>query len=209
MKYIPYDWTARDMIGGNAALDFINTASRWAGEPVDRLNGPEDFADWAALAGVVDAATSARIKAAARRDPKAALDLYERARRLRAALWRIFSAVQQGRAVDAEDLAILAEWTRRASQYCELHQTGDGFERRWTADAPDMERPLLAIAQAAETLLEQGPLERLHMCGGENCEWLFLDLSKNHSRRWCNMATCGNEAKVKKFRSRQKAHDVA
>jgi predicted RNA-binding Zn ribbon-like protein len=50
-----------------------------------------------------------------------------------------------------------------------------------------------------------GPLERLHSCGGERCEWMFLDLSKNGKRRWCSMATCGNDAKVKKFRSRSKS----
>jgi predicted RNA-binding Zn ribbon-like protein len=82
-------------------------------------------------------------------------------------------------------------------------QTDDGFEERWKAGTAAAETLLFRIALSAERLLTQGRLDRLHACGGADCEWLFLDLSKNGSRRWCSMATCGNSAKVKKFRTRK------
>ena len=85
-----------------------------------------------------------------------------------------------------------------------MAQEDGRFVERWSDAAPLFERPLFRIALAAETLLTEGPLERLHACGGDGCEWMFLDLSKNASRRWCSMATCGNGAKVKKFRARKK-----
>lgn len=204
MRFSPYPWKPADMIGGNAALDFVNTASTWSQEPVCRLGGPGAFADWAAAAGLVDAAEAGRIKAEIVRDPDAANRTYAKAVRFRTALYRIFSAVVAGGKVAAEDLAALTEWTRRAARYSELGRDGKGFRRFWTEEAPLIEIPLFAVAEAAEALLEHGPLERLHACGGDNCEWLFIDLSKNGRRRWCSMATCGNDAKVRKYRKRQK-----
>lgn len=204
MRFSPYPWKTEDMIGGNAALDFVNTASCWSGEPVCRLGGPGAFADWAALAGLVDETEAGRIKAEIVRDPDAAERLFAKAVKLRAALWRIFSAAAESGKVEPDDLAVLTEWTRRAARYSELGRDGKGFRRFWTEDAPLIEIPLFAIAEAAEMLLEHGPLDRLHACGGDNCEWMFVDLSKNGRRRWCSMATCGNEAKVRKYRKRQK-----
>jgi len=205
MRFSPYPWAARDMIGGNPALDFVNTASKWSsGEPVDRLEGAAGFVEWAGLAGLLDNEELARARDAIRRDPEGAAAAYEKAHALRRALWGIFSALAAGRKVDAADLAALGEWSRRAACCSELAPDGDKFVRRRTKDIPAIEAPVLAIAEAAEGLLRHGPLGRLHACGGENCEWLFLDLSKNGRRRWCSMATCGNEAKVKKFRSRTK-----
>ena len=40
-------------------------------------------------------------------------------------------------------------------------------------------------------------------CGASDCAWLFLDTSKNHHRRWCDMTRCGNRAKVRRFYARR------
>lgn len=206
MRFSPYSWAARDMIGGNPALDFVNTASKWSsGEPVDRLEGAAGFVEWAHVAGLVGEEGLSRLREEIARRPEAAAKFYEEAQDLRAALWRIFSAVAAGEAVDGDDLRALSAWKARAAKTCEIVRDGDGFRRACRDNAPALERPLRLIVEAAEDLLLNGPLDRLHACGGENCEWLFLDLSKNGRRRWCSMATCGNEAKVKKFRSRTKA----
>ena len=55
------------------------------------------------------------------------------------------------------------------------------------------------VARAAEELLV-GPLQRVRRCGGEGCGWLFRDTSRAGRRRWCSMSTCGNTAKVRRFR---------
>lgn len=208
-KYAPYDWSRRDIIGRNAALDFINTVSHWTTERVDRIGGFDGFADWAELAGIVDQSGHQKLKEAAKADPAAALRIYAKADNLRDVLWRIFSAAGSGAKVDESDLAHLAIWARKAARYSELRQHEAGFHRQWTAATPMLDLPLLIIAQTAENLLERGPIDRLHICGGGDCEWMFLDLSKNRSRRWCDMATCGNETKVKKFRSRTKQVNAA
>lgn len=199
MRFSPYQWTKADLIGGNLALDFVNTASQWAsGDPIDRLGGPEGLADWALVAGIVDGAGADRLKASAS-------GMFAQAVGLRALIWRLFDAAAHGRKAATRDLSDLRDWTCRARAAQEIVQTGDGFEERWKPGAGPSDRVLFGVSLAAEKLLTEGPLDRLHACGGADCEWMFLDLSKNASRRWCSMATCGNSAKIRKFRTRKKA----
>jgi len=192
------------MIAGNRALDFVNTASAWSGAPVDRLGGAEGFAKWAEAAGLLDEEDLRRFRAEIQRDTEGASAFFKQAVRLRAALWRIFSAIAAHRPVDQKDLAVLNRLKARAARHCEIVEENGAFTRRCTQDAPAAERALRLIVEAGEDLLLNGRLDRLHACGGENCEWLFLDTSKNGRRRWCSMATCGNDAKVKKYRKRKK-----
>lgn len=193
------------MIGGNAALDFVNTAADWAsGDPEDRLGGPEGFGKWAEMAGLLYADDMKRLREEIAADPKAGEDAFETAVRLRAALWRIFNAIVTGTEVDEDDLAFLDVCKVRAASHCMIARVGDGFRRRCAEEAPALERALRLIVEAAEDFLLNGRLDRLHACGGDACEWLFVDTSKNGKRRWCDMATCGNDAKVKKFRKRKK-----
>ncbi|MFC2951221.1 CGNR zinc finger domain-containing protein [Marinicaulis aureus] len=205
MRFSSYAWSEKDMIGGNAALDFVNTAAYWTtGDPEDRLGGPEGFGKWAAAAGLLYGDDMARLEKEIADDPKAGEEAFKTAVALRAALWRIFNAIVTHGDVDEGDLALLDECKVRAARHCRIAHDGDGFRRRCADEAPALERALRLIVEAAEELLLHGRLDRLHACGGESCEWLFIDLSKNGRRRWCDMATCGNDAKVKKFRKRKK-----
>lgn len=210
MRFSPYAWTKADMLGGDVALDFVNTASKWSsGDPVDRLGGLSGLAAWAETAGLGEAVDIARLKDAVRRRPAEAAAVFADAVLFRARLQRIFDAAAHGRRADRADLAALRDLACRARSFRDLVQTDEGFRERWTRDAPVLETPLMAIALSAETLLKEGRLDRLHVCGGEDCEWMFLDLSRNASRRWCSMATCGNSAKVKNFRKRKGEQGLA
>lgn len=206
MRFSPYRWSTADMVGGDPALDFVNTASAWAsGDPVDRLGGAEGLADWAAIAGLAAPSDAETIKAEIAKDPQSGAAAFAEAIALRALLWRIFDAAAHGRRVSAQDLQDFRHWTCRARAAQRLEQTETGFRECCPEGAPSLETILFAIALSAERLLTQGRLDRLHACGGADCEWMFLDLSKNASRRWCSMATCGNSAKVRKFRTRKTA----
>jgi predicted RNA-binding Zn ribbon-like protein len=61
------------------------------------------------------------------------------------------------------------------------------------------------LAQAASELMASTALDRLRACGSETCRWLFLDTSKNHTRRWCDMKICGNRMKARRFSARRRA----
>ncbi len=192
------------MIGGNAALDFVNTASNWSSEPVDRLGGAEGLAKWVQVAGLLDEHDQKVLAREINDDPKAAARFFDDAIELRSALYRIFNAAASGASAEAADIALLNDWRTRSARHCEIRQEAGVFRRGCTEEAPAQERAMRLIVDAAEDLLLYGRLERLRGCGGEQCEWMFLDLSKNGRRRWCSMATCGNDHKVKQFRKRKK-----
>ena len=205
MKSSAYHWSEKDIIGGNAALNFVNTASEWAGgDPVDRLSGAAGFGEWAELASLFSKEDLKQLSDHLRRDPAGCAQIYDGALDLRGALWRIFSAVIDKADIPEDDLALLNEWKARLAQHSLITNEGGLFRRVYTDQTPAIERALFMIVEAAEDLLLNGPINRIHSCGGDACEWMFVDLSKNGKRRWCSMATCGNDAKVKKFRKRNK-----
>jgi predicted RNA-binding Zn ribbon-like protein len=74
----------------------------------------------------------------------------------------------------------------------------------WVGIEDDLTGFLWPVARAAAELLTSGQVVRLRECAGDPCGWLFLDLSKNGSRRWCDMADCGNRAKARRYRERKK-----
>jgi predicted RNA-binding Zn ribbon-like protein len=78
-----------------------------------------------------------------------------------------------------------------------------GFEWRFD-DLGEFDSVLWSIARAAADLLASDQLPYVRACFSKSCEWFFLDTSKNHHRRWCDMTRCGNRAKVSRFYARQK-----
>jgi predicted RNA-binding Zn ribbon-like protein len=78
------------------------------------------------------------------------------------------------------------------------------FDWLWTDVDEHLTSILWPVARAATTLLTSPDLARVRECAGDPCGWLFLDVSKNGSRRWCDMADCGNRAKARRYRARRK-----
>ena len=77
----------------------------------------------------------------------------------------------------------------------------------WT-DEDVLDRMLWPVVRSSAELLVEGDLTRVRQCHGEQCGWLFVDMTKNRSRRWCDMGDCGNLAKVRRFRSRHRKGDA-
>ena len=77
-----------------------------------------------------------------------------------------------------------------------------GLVPAWGGASDDLARVLWPVARAAFDLLTSGAAGRLRECAGRDCHWLFLDRSKNGSRRWCAMSNCGNLAKARRHRAR-------
>ena len=170
-------------LGGHPALDFINTvggrthtSERRYTVDRDRLESVADLDAWIAEAKLGKARVS-----------------LERAIELREALYRIFLAVIANRRPDAKDVALLNR--SLPAQQLSFHGAAASFT---THD------PLTFIARSAAELLTSPEISRVRACGGESCGWLFLDTSRNRSRQWCDMADCGNIAKVRRFRDRQR-----
>ncbi len=183
------------LVANHPALDFCNTVGEWvAGRPErDKLVTPGHLLAWAGTAGLLTPAEAAGL-----RRPTSPDRLLGRARAFRAALHELVTAALSGRRSDATAVATVNHEVARARSALRLEPVRDGYGWRW-GDPTDPERPLLAVALTAADLLA-GPLERVHRCRGERCSWLFLDTSRGGQRRWCSMSTCGNAAKVRRFR---------
>ena len=125
-------------------------------------------------------------------------------RKLRGSLHELFAAVARGEALPAGALEHLNEVVRKTVKWRRLAACNDdtGIACQWDFDDAPAMALLGPVAWKAAELLELGPLDRLKECPADTCGWLFVDTSRNRSRTWCSMATCGNNAKVRRFRKR-------
>ncbi len=195
-------------VGGALCLDFCNSMGGKR-ERVAReyLHAYTDFLSWSQQAGLVESAqTEARLRDARRRPAEAAAAL-KRAISLREAIYRIFQANARRRKPNESDLVQLNAELRRSLPRLQIAASKHGFGWEWRRENGALDEPLGPIARSAAELLVSGELlEKVRQCHGDNCGWLFLDSSRNHSRCWCDMRDCGNRAKVRRHRLKHQ-HD--
>jgi predicted RNA-binding Zn ribbon-like protein len=177
-------------IGGRPSIDLTTTLRKRAGRPLDRLRSPADLARWFVAAGLA----SAEVPATER-------DL-RRARDLREALYRLFTATRTGRPADPADLMVVNDRAATPPPVLRLTQAGDGRVVA-VADASTAASLLALVAHDAIDLLT-GPLaDRVRECEGETCKVLFVDVSRAGHRRWCSMDVCGARSKMAAYRHRR------
>jgi predicted RNA-binding Zn ribbon-like protein len=194
-----------DLVGGELCLDLVNTASErsGAGPMKERLWQYADLLQWGVRTGALTAAEAARLEAAAAADPAAAAAVLERAREMRDTMYRVFHAVQEGGRADPEDIALLSAAGAEATAAQRLVWGADGFEMEWPATEA-LDRAWWPAATSAVALLLSRDLERVKECATDHCNWMFMDMSRNQSRRWCDMKDCGNRAKARRHYARRK-----
>ena len=182
------------IIGGDVALDFVNTED--GDPPLECLRGYGDLVAWGVLVGLLSVEEGELLMGEADLRPGDAEAAYRDALTLRGALYRVFRAVAEDEAPASRDLEILREHEREALSRGKLVQEDRGFRLEWR-DERDLARILWPVAHAAAGLLTSGTLDRLKLCAG--CYWVFLDTSRNHSRRWCTMEVCGTDEKKRRY----------
>lgn len=192
--------------GDNLCLTFTNTASaRVDGTLKEQLHSYEDLLAWGEREGALPASSAAQLADLARSSPQQARGMLHAAIELREALYRIFTAHAESREPPADDLSMLNRVLAQTLPHLQLAAGPEGFTWEWNEDELDLGRMLWPVARSAADLLTSDDLARVRECAGERCNWLFIDRSKNHSRRWCDMQDCGNVAKVRRYRSRKQA----
>jgi len=202
-----------DFCGGQLAIDFTNTVGSRGGAPEEHLRTFGDLVAWAEARGILPRAGAARLRRAAAGRPAAACAALGRALELREALYRVIeAAAATGRPAPA-DLAIVnaqvretfsrmrlsGRRTRSVSENCEhaprLELTTEDAGTEYVAD------PILTpVVRAAVELLTSADIARVRTCADLSCAWLFLDTTRSRTRRWCDMKSCGNRSKVRRFR---------
>jgi predicted RNA-binding Zn ribbon-like protein len=188
------------VVGGDPALDFVNTED--GDPPVECLRGYGDLVAWSVRVGILSADEGGRLTGEADRRPEDAEVVYRDALRLRGALYGVFRAVAEDGVPSSRNLEILREYEHEAISRGRLAQRGGSFAWEWK-DEMDLAGMLWPVAHAATKLLTSGDLDRLKLCAG--CYWVFLDASKNRSRRWCTMEVCGTEEKMRRYVAKRAA----
>jgi predicted RNA-binding Zn ribbon-like protein len=191
-------------IGNHRALDFVNTEVAVEGAPLDLLQGFPDLVSWLVQAGALDR-PSARVAVerwAGKRPGDAVL---EEARQLRAALRRLADALAQGRPAPRAAIDRVNALLARGAGVSEVVARGGGFETRRGLRVEEPADLLVPIAEAAADLLCHADPARLRRCAHPACVLYFLDGTKNGTRRWCDMRTCGNRANAAAYYRRQRA----
>ncbi len=193
-----------DLIGGNASLDFVNTLDDRHIKPKELLETYADLARFGEDAGLLEPKQADRLAKQSATVPELAQDALGRARELREIIHDVFWPLINQRPVPAESLARLNREIQIAGQHVRLVQANGGFEWRFD-DVTDLDYLRWEIARSAAELLASEQLPFVRACSSKKCEWFFLDTSKNHHRRWCDMKRCGNRDKVRRFYAKQKA----
>jgi predicted RNA-binding Zn ribbon-like protein len=182
------------LVGGHRCLDFVNTlVGADEAAPKDSLLTPTDYRTWAKRTGIpVDPPAPAATEAAALR----------RARELREAILAVALAAVAGQPAPAEAAEHLTDAAARSFRSRRLAPQPGGLG--WARTRKDLDSVTDLLAVEAAALLAGAAHLPLRRCVGEHCGWFFLDTSRNKLRRWCSMRDCGNRAKARRHRARQR-----
>lgn len=192
------------MVGGRLCLDFCNTVRDRDGAPQERLTDYSELVGWSWRAGVLNAEEAIRLRRAARRAPTAAVSVVERAIALREAVHTIFVAAARGEDADPDAIEALNSELGSAMARSQLVRADAGYTWVWDEGGRALDCMLWPVARSAADLLTSGELAAVRECDGRDCGWLFLDTSRNRTRRWCDMRICGNRAKARRHHQRQR-----
>ena len=202
MRPVNHRWIPGDIVGGNAALHLVNTVSGWNHDPEDWVPGTASFLVWARTCGLLDAREKNEAARRAERSPVAAGRVLASVKTLRLALWGLINSLQHRKPGAPGDLSVINEWRRRLAHSEQLVVRRNKIDVAINRDISALELPGLRVTAAALSLLRDPPAARLKTCPAYDCGWKFVDQSKNRSRRWCDMAVCGNLAKARRYRAR-------
>ncbi|HZR41850.1 MAG TPA: ABATE domain-containing protein [Ktedonobacteraceae bacterium] len=185
--------------GGKLCLDFTNTVSwRISDHPIEWLHNYSDLLKWSLHIGMLKPAQVNHLLAEAKKRPEEAEAVYQQAVHFREALFRIFLAVVHQNTPLEGDLALLNHLHHVMLNQLQFVPAAKGYMLTWPAGISALDLPLWHLAKSAEEVLTSPALERLSLCAGAECGWLFFDQSKNHSRKWCDSQDCGNRDRVRR-----------
>lgn len=196
------------LIAGALCLDFANTLNGHGKTPAhEYLSSYRDLVLWSRHAGILSDGDAESLIRKATRQPNETLAVFHRAIALRETLFRFFCAIAHGNAPHHADLEALNSARLEAFSHSHIDRAAKGFALDWD-DRMALDRMVWQIAISAAELLTSDHLERVRQCSGDTCDWLFVDNSRNHLRRWCSMDQCGNRAKVRRFFARKRRRAV-
>lgn len=195
-----------DLSGGVICLDFANTVSRRKVPQLanDHLRNYDDLVAFCQQSQMFSVTQADELRAQARRRHRQAEETLRRAISCRESIYNVFSALAEGKPAGPDDIRHINDLALEALGHRQLELANGHYRWEWQWSSRDLECILWPIAQSAADLLTSPELRAVRMCEAPECAWLFLDQSRNHTRRWCDMKVCGNRQKAR--RHYQRAH---
>jgi predicted RNA-binding Zn ribbon-like protein len=169
------------LLGDALWLDFVNSARGRIPASPDRLSDPDAWARWSSLQQLDGAGDSVP---------------FPQILEFRARLTELAEALHDDRAAPAGVIAVLNKHLGRTGGRQQLTRVSGAWRLRFAPLRPPA--PLEAIARSAAATLADGKAVR--RCAGESCSLLFTDDAVNGSRRWCDPAECGRDARIERRR---------
>ena len=186
---------------GHPALELVNTLDlRFSAQVVDLIPTYKDLLRFATQLELLTAEQARKLGRSV--EEKAAQRVLASTVELREALAAFLYGTMEGGKPPAAQIQILEQQFHAAALHRRLLVGGTHLEWSWSGVERNAEIPLWILAQAAADLLVSSDAEFIKDCGDPTCRWLFLDTSKNHTRRWCDMKTCGNRMKARRHQAR-------
>jgi len=199
--------TAFKFVAGDSSLDFINTVD-WTehGLRDERLTDYDALVTWSERAGVIPSDVASQLTAHN-------FSTQERATAVAAAwglrrnLQQLFSRMAERQPPDENLLRTLNSHVGDALSRVELTtrgsaSQGSALQWNWRGMGSEPTCMLWPVLWSATELVACEDVERLRICAGVSCGWMYLDRSRNGLRRWCEMSTCGARAKARRHYER-------
>ncbi len=189
-------------------LDYANTVEWHASEePEEKLTSYRDLVGWSWAAGVLEQGVTEILLEQAAKQPEEGERTLARAIEVREAIYEIFSALAAGQDPPEEAIETFNRAFAKAMAHARVEPQGDGYGWGWSGEG-QLDQMLWPVLLGAAELLTSGDLDRVGECADDRgCGYLFFDSSRNRSRRWCNMESCGNRAKAQRHYSRKSGQD--
>ena len=181
-------------LGNHPCLDFINTEMIMNGKPTDVLESFDDFISWLVRANLLTNAQSEI--AGAELNHKEKISLLEQAKIFRTTLRDLAARIVARKPIPVSITNIINQFLSQRPGYPQLVRRKGGFEQRFHSAAAPVHNLLVPLAEAASDLLCRADFALIKKCGNPACILYFYDTTKNHTRNWCSMQTCGNRIKV-------------
>lgn len=193
-----------DLKSGHPILEFTNTVGNHASDhPGEHLFGYGDLLAWMGNIGLLQEEQVQVLKRKAAAQSEESTSAFARSLELRESIYRIFVAQTKGESPAQDDLDVLNSVLKNLTGGAQIGQESGRFVWQWNFDETSLEAPLSIIVLAAVDLMTSENIKWVGQCADDDgCGWLFVDTSKNHSRRWCDINDCGNRAKQRRYLQR-------
>ena len=189
------------LIGGILCLDFANTLYGHTDAIHEYLFDYRDLVLWSRHAGILTPEMARILLLKWGQAPAKSEAVLQNAILLRETIFRVFASLAHAKSPQENDLLALHRAWLEGQAHSRLIRTDASFTLGWEEEK-SLEAMLWHITRSALELLTSDELKYVKQCG--RCDWLFVDRSRNHKRRWCSMSACGNRVKMARRYAREK-----